>query len=226
MNNLSLFNSTEMTSSKEVVTTKQLAEILGVGESTIKRAVEKLGSVLGGVLKNSQGGYLFNEEQATAIKQEIQKHHNLANREIDSVATDIEVIGNAINAFHALEQLYNRKEAEYKATIEAQGQQLAEQQPKVDFYDAVTGSDDCFDMMNVAKVLNIKGYGRNNLFEFLRNKGVLNKVNIPNQKYIEAGYFRVTESTYKTPDGKQHVNCKTVVYQKGVDYIRRLLKTI
>lgn len=40
MNDLSLFNSNQ---SKEFVTTKQLAEILGVDVRTVQRAVEKTG---------------------------------------------------------------------------------------------------------------------------------------------------------------------------------------
>lgn len=46
-------------------------------------------------------------------------------------------------------------------------------QPKADFYDAVTQSEDTIDVGEVAKVLAIKGYGRNNLFKFLREQNVL-----------------------------------------------------
>lgn len=70
---------------KKTITTKELANALEVGLSTIKRAILKLGPVLGEVKKNNQGGYLFREEQATLIKQEIQKHHNLQSRKIDTV---------------------------------------------------------------------------------------------------------------------------------------------
>lgn len=41
-------------------------------------------------------------------------------------------------------------------------------QPKADFYDAVVQSEDTIDVGQVAKVLAIKGYGRNNLFKLLR----------------------------------------------------------
>lgn len=82
-------------SSKQVtMTTKEVAQALGVGVSSVKRAVEKLSSVLGGVSKNTQGGYLFNEKQVTAIKQEVARHHNLASRQIDTAATDLEMYQN------------------------------------------------------------------------------------------------------------------------------------
>ena len=42
-----------------------------------------------------------------------------------------------------------------------------EMKPKADFFDAVADSKTAISMNEVAKVLNIKGYGRNNLFEFL-----------------------------------------------------------
>ena len=109
--------------------------------------------------------------------------------------------------------------------IEQQEKLLIEQKPKVDFYEAVTGSKDTIDIGTVAKVLNIKGIGRNNLFEFLRDKGVLMSNNQPKQTYCDRGYFRVIESKFTKPDGSTHINTKTVVYQKGLDYIRKLLET-
>ena len=100
---------------------------------------------------------------------------------------------------------------------------LAEQAPKVEFYDDVTGSTDTVDMGKVAKVLNM-GIGRNKLFEFLRDHKVLQSKNEPYQKYVDLGYFRIVESKYSKPDGSTHISLKTVVYQKGMDYIRKLLK--
>ena len=100
---------------------------------------------------------------------------------------------------------------------------IEEQKPKAEFYDDVAGSSDAIAMGEVAKVLKIKGYGRNNLFEFLRNKKVLQRNNQPYQKYIDLGYFRVIETKFNKPNGDIGINIKTLVYQKGVDYIRRLV---
>ena len=80
--------------SSTMMTTKELAKTLKVTERTIRNTVVKLGKVLSAVQKNSQGGYLFTEEQATLIKQEIQKHHNLSNRQIDNVTTKTEMMQN------------------------------------------------------------------------------------------------------------------------------------
>ena len=109
--------------------------------------------------------------------------------------------------------------------IEQQTALIEAQKPKVEFYEAVTGSSDTIDIASVAKVLNIKGFGRNNLFEFLRNKNILMQNNQPFATFVDRGYFRVVESKYNKPDGSSHINLKTVVYQKGLDYIRKLLET-
>lgn len=106
--------------------------------------------------------------------------------------------------------------------IEEQKALIAEMQPKADFFDAVTDSKTAVDMAIVAKTLNM-GIGRNTMFELLREKGILDRRNIPYQQYCDRGYFRVVESQFSKPDGTSCVSFKTVVFQRGMDYIRRLL---
>jgi putative antirepressor protein len=98
-------------------------------------------------------------------------------------------------------------------------------QPKADFYDAVTQSEDTIDVGEVAKVLAIKGYGRNNLFKFLREQNVLMHNNQPYQKYIDNGYFKQIETQwYDRKAEMTYIGLKTVVYQKGLDFIRNLIE--
>ena len=104
--------------------------------------------------------------------------------------------------------------------IEEQSKQLEEQKPKVEFFDQVTDSKDAVDMKECAKILNM-GIGRNRLFEFLRSRGILDRKNLPYQIFIDKGYFRTVETSYTKADGTNCINIKTVVYQKGMDYIRR-----
>lgn len=101
---------------------------------------------------------------------------------------------------------------------------LLEQKPKVEFYDAVTSSSTTFDMKDVAKILGKKNFGRNTLFAFLRDKGVLDIRNLPYQRYVNAGYFKIVETSSEDRDGNVHVNVKTVVFQKGIDFVRKLIK--
>lgn len=106
---------------------------------------------------------------------------------------------------------------------EAMQLQLDSQKPKVDFYDAVANSNDTMDMLSVAKIL---GIGRNRLFAFLRDEKILIKDadSLPYQQYMDAGYFKIIEQKYSTPDGKAHINKKVLVYQKGVYFIQKRLK--
>ena len=196
------------------VSVKALAEILNVSEATIKRAIEKVRSLLGGVETNSQGGYLLNEEQATIVKNEIAKHHNLQSRQIDSVSTELEE---------------NQIIASAMAILQARNEELKRQNekllPAANFAYQLCSSKDTIEIGECAKVLN-KNIGRNRLFEFLRNSNVLQSNNIPYQKYIDAGYFRVIESKYVTPNGETKISLKTVVFQKGVAYINKLLSKV
>lgn len=114
----------------------------------------------------------------------------------------------------------------YADAVEAK-EQLAlenkELKPKAEFFDAVTDSKDAIPMADVAKVLDM-GIGRNKLFEFLRSRNILMSDNRPYQKYVDAGYFRVVEQKYDKGYGEIGINIKTLVFQKGIDYIRRKLK--
>lgn len=74
MNDLSLFNSKQQTTS-EVVTTRELAEILGVDIRTVQITAKRIldpTKVLSRVI-NGGKSMIFDEKQATLIKQEIQK---------------------------------------------------------------------------------------------------------------------------------------------------------
>jgi anti-repressor protein len=100
--------------------------------------------------------------------------------------------------------------------------QIEADKPKVEFFDQVADSKDAIDIGSAAKVLNL-GIGRNRLFEVLRDKRILMNDNKPYQTYIDRGYFRVIEQKYTKPDGSTNINIKTLVYQRGLDYIRKVL---
>lgn len=126
-------------------------------------------------------------------------------------------------AWNTPEQIMARALKVADHTITGLKAQIETMKPKADFFDAVADSKTAISMNEVAKVLNVKGYGRNNLFEFLRSKGILDNRNVPYQRYVDNGYFRVIEQKY-TKNGEQVVTTKTLVYQKGVNAIRKLLE--
>lgn len=102
--------------------------------------------------------------------------------------------------------------------LEAKNKEL---EPKGIFYDTVTKSSDTISMSEVAKILDM-GVGRNQLFKILRNRGILMANNQPYQKYINQGYFSLVEESYERIDGTG-IYSKTVVKQKGLDFIRKIL---
>ena len=116
-----------------------------------------------------------------------------------------------------------RLAAEQQEKIEAQQKLIEEQKPKVDFFDAVAESKTAIEMKAVANTLRFKNVGRNKLFDILRTEKILMGNNMPYQKYVDCGYFRTIEQKYSTPDGEVRINVKTLVYQKGVEYIRKVL---
>ena len=99
---------------------------------------------------------------------------------------------------------------------------IEKQKPKAEFYDEIIDSTTVIGMKEVADILKVKGYGRNNLFKFLREKGILNRKNEPYRKYIEQGLFEIKESKYIV-DNEVKIKPTTYVTQKGLDYIRKIL---
>jgi len=188
---------------ERTMTVSEVAEVLNLDERTIQRTIKKLATRLSGV-KNSQGGYLLNELDVTEVKLELEKKFE--------VKTELEQLRIIAQAQQFMTDM-----------IERLSEQNDEMRPKAEFYDQVTDSTDAIDMGTASKVLNIPGYGRNSLFKELRDQGILQENNMPYQTYIDRGYFRTIEQKFTKPDGSTNINIKTVVYQKGLDYIRKAI---
>jgi phage antirepressor YoqD-like protein len=101
-----------------------------------------------------------------------------------------------------------------------------EVQPKVDFYDTVTKSDEWMEMSEVAKLLNYQKLGRNKIFNILRENKILRKNNQPYQEYVDRGCFKLIEQVYTTTYGDTRISYKTVISQKGLDYIKKIIDNI
>lgn len=203
----------EVALNEKLMTTKELAEVLGVDTRTIQRTANEVLDPATVQTKVINGGQskVYNEQQATLIKMEIQKHHNLANRQIDNVSTELEENQLIAQAMGILQRRLSDAQKE-----------IEKLKPAANFAYQICSSKDAIDIGNCAKVLN-RNIGRNNLFEFLRNRKILQQNNIPYQKFIDAGYFRVIESKYTTPAGEVKISLKTLVLQKGVAYINKIL---
>lgn len=119
-----------------------------------------------------------------------------------------------------------RLAADQQEKIEMQKKQLEEQAPKVDFFDSVAESKRAIEMKAVANTLNFVKVGRNKLFQILRDNKILQHNNLPYQRYVDCHYFRTIEQKYTTQDGEVKISIKTLVYQRGVDYIKDLLRKL
>ena len=104
-------------------------------------------------------------------------------------------------------------------------EKIEKQKPLVEFANKVSDSSNVIDMGKMAKLLKDEhiNIGRNRLFQWLRQKEILMTNNIPYQRYIDAGYFQVKESTYETPFGTK-TQQTTYVTGKGQLYITEKLR--
>lgn len=95
---------------------------------------------------------------------------------------------------------------------------LRSQEHKVETYDTISEKNKTYSMNEVAKMIDYVNMGRNKLFEFLRQKKILMSNNLPFQKYVDAGWFKVITNTYNDIPITQ-----TVVFLKGIEKICELL---
>jgi anti-repressor protein len=105
-----------------------------------------------------------------------------------------------------------------QSKIADQSRQLELQKPKVEFADKISTTENAVSIGDYAKVI---GWGQNKLFSQLRDLKILNDSNIPYQKFIDAGYFKVIEWILEK---KNQAKFKTLITGKGQLYIAERIK--
>ena len=109
-------------------------------------------------------------------------------------------------------------------TIDRKDRRIAELEPKALFADAVSASDGTCLVGELAKMMTQAGFpiGQNRLFALLRKDGYLGKGgsnrNVPLQRYVEMGLFRVKETAVTHSDGHVTISRTTKVTGKGQRY--------
>ena len=151
----------------------------------------------------------------------IRKHGVYATEEvldkmIDSPEFGIKLLTSLIEEREKLKALEN--------VVEVQGNQLEEQKPLVEFANRVSNTDRLISVGEMAKLLKDKGFnvGRNKFFEYLRNNNILMGNNVPYQRYIDAGYFQVRETSNRNGG----VFLTTYVTGKGQMYLVDKVKSL
>lgn len=113
---------------------------------------------------------------------------------------------------------------EQKRKIAAQQTRIVELEPKARFADAVAASDGTCLVGELAKMLRQNGMdiGQNRLFRLLQADGYLGKSgsnrNVPTQRAMDLGLFRIKETTVTHADGHTTVSRTPKVTGKGQRY--------
>ena len=105
-----------------------------------------------------------------------------------------------------------------QSKIADQSRQLEEQKPKVEFADKISTIENAVSIGDYGKAI---GIGQNKLFSQLRDLKILNDSNIPYQKFIDAGYFKVIEWILEK---KNQAKFKTLITGKGQLYLAERIK--
>ena len=108
--------------------------------------------------------------------------------------------------------------------LKEEQEKVRELEPKARFADAVAASDGTCLIGELAKMLRQNGLdtGQNRLFEILRQDGYLGKTgssrNVPTQKAMDLGLFRIKETAVTHSDGHVTINRTAKVTGKGQTY--------
>lgn len=122
------------------------------------------------------------------------------------------------------EQIMARAVIVAQDTIERQKRQIDELKPKAMFADAVAASDGTCLVGELAKMIRQNGVeiGQNRLFDVLRARGFLGKAgsnrNVPTQRAMDMGLFRIKETAITHSDGHVTLNRTPKVTGKGQRY--------
>ncbi len=157
-------------------------------------------------MKNGQTTWL-NEIQVTAVKLDLEKNKHL-DTSVQLPKTNLEkklLVQQAMN-------ILNDEIKELKQKVATQSQELIEAQPKLEFHDQVGESEGLFSIGVAAKNL---GYGRNRLFEKLREEKIFFDTE-PYQQYINQGYFEV-----KTTTENGYMQKRSFVTPKGLQWLQK-----
>lgn len=142
-------------------------------------------------------------------------------------ATVDDILGNPDAFIRILQQI--KEERAKNAELSAEREKNA---PKVLFADSVAASHTDILIGDLAKLLRQNGVeiGQKRLFDWLRENGWLMKQkgtswNMPTQRAMEMGLFRVKETTINKPDGSVQISKTTKVTGKGqIFFVNKFLE--
>ena len=209
---------------------KQVADGFGVSESTV-REQKRTGEYVEGVhcylSENLTGnakqtfwtkkgvitlGFKLRETPQTILFRDWASDYilNSSNRPLDiqNVLADPRVFAQL--ALRYADEQDKNKQLEHKIEADA---------PYVDFARAVEVSKGDLKIGEYAKILCNKekgiATGERRLFSLMRELEILKYNNEPYQKYLDRGYFKVTQRPFTKPNGEQCLNLITLITPQG-----------
>ncbi len=159
----------------------------------------------------------FNGDKATNFKFDFIEAFNLMEEELKTKQLDFSDPNTILKLAQSWKEEYDKRLA-----LE---QKVEEDKPRVTFALAVGETKDTVLIADLAKSIAQNGIdiGEIRLYKWLRNNGYLCKhgseYNMPAQRYIEMGIFRIRKHTIEKPNGDTIVRNTTMVTGKGQIYL-------
>lgn len=119
----------------------------------------------------------------------------------------------------------NETIAKQKQQLEQAHKQVAVLAPKAELMDKVLDTDQKIDVGQSAKILGLP-FGRNTLFQKLRERGIFFCNRNEPKQYINRGYFELKEKLIDRNNHESFTVIKVLVTQKGLDFLARQFEVV
>lgn len=223
----------------ETITSLEIAEIAGKNHANLMRDIRKMEDAW---LKINQ--IKFDLIEYTDVRGRKQPAYKLTKTESLYVATKFndEARAKLVLRWEELErekleesqklnfsdpnvvlQLAKSWKDEQDKRLEAE-KQIKTLKPKAELMKRVLDSDKLIDVGQVSKILELP-FGRNKLFEQLRNKGIFfSNRNEPKQEYVQRGYFKLKEKWIERNNHEGFPVIKVLATQKGLAFLCKVFE--
>lgn len=197
---------------ENIISTKALAETLGTRPNVITENAKKC--LPDKVIENGKPTF-WTKEEVTVLIDFMKANNNrndlpLSNRMI-GMSTELTPALKIKKAMELMQEGYEEEIAILKA-------KNAEKQAVID---RIANGKGCFTMEQTAKALKLS-YGRNKLFEKLRNMGILSENNSPKQEQVNSKHFKTVIKHVNDKVGNKSV---TLTTGNGLVYLAHKFNT-